>query len=416
MNKASKGYSLRIITPSVLFILMVVIFNIIPSIIIVLTDYIPVRELLSEYDFKKSKEFYFYALWLFFVSFLIGRLVISLAIDGKFKVFSRYKASKAKVRGYFQVVNGVMLTTFMFCMLFIILYAVNGGIEKMLLLGSDIDSSEFRFMGFNEIHRFYTAGLAIARRFLLPVIIVVLYLRFRYGDSKVKAWLIFSIALQLFASSLTFARAPFLTLLVAIFTVKIITEKNKKRMIFQLFILFFSVLIVAGSVTALQYNLTDMPLGDILNMGIDFITNRAWFVPNVVPINLVFSDEVIHSNPLFLQYSRLGGLFGGEVIGTLQDLSKYVAPVGYIGDIWRNFSWIGLVLFGIFFSMLFAHLDALSAGISMIGVIIFIFLILAMILYWIMGVVFSQGAVFSIFLVYFFIYIDRFFQKKISNI
>jgi hypothetical protein len=407
--------SSRIISPSMLFVLIVIIFNIIPSTVILLTDYIPVREALSARDFKESKEIYFFALCLFFCTFLTGRLFISLVINGKLKLFSRYKGSRIEVKSYFQAINKITIGVFILCVLLISLYAVNGGIEKLLLLGGDINGREFRFMGFDDIDRFYTAGLAISRRFLLPIIIIILYLRFRYGDKKVKLWLIFAIIIQLFASTLTFARAPFLTLLVGLFTVRIMTEKSKKRMFFQMFILLLGIVLMAGVVTSLQYNITNNSLEATLLMGGDFLTNRTWFVPNVVPIRLVFADEILYSNPLFLQHSRLSGLFTGEVVGTAEDFSKYVAPVGYIGDIWRNFSWAGLVLFGVLSSVLFAHLDALSARLSIVGVSIFMFLMLAMIFYWIMGVVFSQGAIFSIFLIYVFIYLDKILLRKIGD-
>jgi len=410
-EKQFNDFSLRVISPSVLFTLLVIVFNIVPSTVILLTDYIPVRELLSESDFRESKEVYFFALCLFFATFLVGRLFISFIASGKLRLMNRHSESRTKVRRYFQLTNKVVMSVFALCILLIFLYAMNGGFEKILLLGSDMDGREFRFIGFDDINRIYTAGLAISRRFLLPIVIIILYCRFRFGDKKIRAWLIFAIILQLFASALTFARAPFLTLLVGIFVVRIMTEENKKRMFFQVFLLLLCVVFMAGVVTAMQYNMTNVPLSHALLMGVDFLTNRAWFVPNVVPINLVFSDEYLYSNPLFLQYSRLSGLFGGEVVGTAENFSKYVAPVGYIGDVWRNFSWGGLVLFGIFSSILFAHLDTLSTRLSVVGVIVFMFLMLAMIFYWIMGVVFSQGAIFSISLMYIFFYIDRFLKR-----
>ena len=234
----------------------------------------------------------------------------------------------------------------------------------------------------------------------MPLLILYLGIirRFELKISYVLYW--FLVCLQLFACTLTFARAPFLTLLIVLIIPNILLG-TKLRRIFFLLTLGILIVLTAGIVTNLQYNITEFTFLDTLNMGWNFFYNRMLFVPNVVPIHDAFSIITSQFDPLYLKYSRLRSLFTGSAIGTDTSLSIFVSPVGYIGDVYRNFHYFGLVLFGIFTGTLFYWLDEKFQLLGAIQIVFLFFSLLALIFYWIMGVVFSMGAVFSLVLVLF---------------
>lgn len=409
-----KFVNLRLPCPTYLFLTIILIFNIIPTLVILFTDYVPVRELLSESQFDESKLFYSYSLFVFVISFILFRLALSFQ-KRKVRTHVSILMRREDIKKHFKKTNRWVYSILFVSMVFIVLYSFNGGLEKMRLLGSGIDGRDFRFMGFDDVPRYYTAGLAVARRFLLPILIIYFYIKVLYKIGNHKKLLVFLITLQLYASMLTFARAPFLTLVVGLTVVNFFVSDNKIKQVVYLIIYIIVMLVTAGIVTNLQYNITNFTLSGVLTTGMDFLVNRAWFVPNVVPINLTFSDYSLYSSPLFLEYSRLWGIFGIEVVGTAEQNSIYVSPVGYIGDIWRNFSWLGLIISGVAFALLFRHLDKIIFRLSLVGALIYVFLILAMVFYWIMGVVFSQGAFFAVFIVYMAAYVDISISKYLRS-
>jgi oligosaccharide repeat unit polymerase len=286
----------------------------------------------------------------------------------------------------------------------VFLYAFNGGFDKLFVLGDEeIGEAEFRFMNFNEVPRYYTAGLQVARRLIIPLCIVYMYAGYRLKLLNNGRFIFCCLVLlQLFASSLTMARAPFLMLLVGISFVHFITTESLAKKLILLVFYYLILVIMAGVITNLQYNITDFEYIDIFSMGLDFTSNRMLMVPTVVPINIVFSEFNFYSDPLLLKYSRIGGLLGLSVVGTLESDSIYVAPVGMIGDIYRNFNVIGVFLWGVFTGFLLNFIRDKWLKMSDIFKIIYSFAFIALIFYWTMGVVFSQGALMMLMTIFIF--------------
>ena len=123
-------------------------------------------------------------------------------------------------------------------------------------------------------------------------------------------------------------------------------------------VMLVSVVVLGGVMTFIQYNLQGFGFGDAVTTGLDFITNRAVMAPNFVPIELSYGLFDSGSQKLNLQYSRLLALFTGNYVGTLQETSIYVGPVGAIADIWRNLGWLGIMFIGFALGVFFAMLDS----------------------------------------------------------
>lgn len=283
--------------------------------------------------------------------------------------------------------------------IFTVMYGLNGGFGKLSLLGSDFASRDFRFLNFNEVPREYTYLLQIVRRIILPVLIFSLVFLNRLGLEKLNLLIIYAISLQILASALTFARAPFAMLVTSLLLAFYLSEKSARKRTCYIALGSILFVIVGGLITQLQYNIIEFSIMQVISTGIDFMLNRAWLVPAAVPINLSFAVYDGYSDSLLLSGSRFVGMLTGNVIGTLQDNSILVAPVGFIGDIWRNFGFIGILLSPIAFTAFFGWLDSRHERISLLRRYVGSYLVIALVFYWIMGVIFSAGAILTVIVV-----------------
>ena len=380
--------------PSTLFLLIITIFTLFPTIVITLTQYTPQRSVLLSEVFEVIKWKYFWGVILFYFTFSITLMVLITFYEKKMMTYRSIQLSASRLQSSYRKNRLGLYFLVIFCLFAISAHALNGGLAKLDALGSDMDGRTFRYKGFDDMQRIYLILLAVARRFILPLLILYLGILRRF-DVKV-SFLFYSmlVCLQLFACSLTFARAPFLTLLLVIVIPNLLLG-SKIRRISYLFITLISVIFIAGVVTNLQYNITQFSVFDAVGMGWNFLHNRMLFVPNVVPIHDAFSIIPTTADPLYLRFSRLGALFGASAVGTETNLSVFVSPVGYVGDVYRNFHYFGLVVFSVFTGILFFWLDNKFKQLGALQVVFLFFSLLALIFYWIMGVVFSMGAVFA---------------------
>ncbi len=108
-----------------------------------------------------------------------------------------------------------------------------------------------------------------------------------------------------------------------------------------------------------------------------------------------------------MKYSRLSALFGGTYVGTNTDTSIFVTPVGFVGDIWRNFGYLGVVFFSYVLGVIFQFLDRDSRKLSSPMGIAFNFTILTLSFYLTNGFMFSQGVMIQL------VFVAFFFSKKL---
>lgn len=407
--------SLKIIAPTILFVMVIILFMVAPSAYIKFTNYVPVQDIHPRIVFEDATHLYFITLLIFIGCFLLTR--IALSNFAGIYIARKWIVDTIEI-GYAKRLNRYVTYVGTFSVISLLVYAVNGGADKLFQLGEDIGGREYRFMNFDDIPRIYTALLQIVRRVLLPLTIVYVYLLRRIKVGSGLGVFLFLFALQLIASSFTMARAPFLTLFAGILYVILITNKSKIFLMLISATAYVTLVLIAGVLTNLQYNITTFTLDDVFAMGVDFTINRMWLVPSVVPINLSFVEFGLDADSLYLKYSRLLGLFTGNVVGTEFEDSIYVAPVGIIGDVWRNFGMPGIVVIGAFLGGYFSLLDNLFKKTSFLGATMSGFLLVALVFYWVMGVFFSQGAFFIMILcpllMLFDIYGLRKYKRKVS--
>jgi hypothetical protein len=114
-----------------------------------------------------------------------------------------------------------------------------------------------------------------------------------------------------------------------------------------------------------------------------------------------FSEIDGLNEPLKLQFSRIGVLWGQEYIGTMNDNSIYVAPVGIIGDIWRNFGFLPMIFFGSLISSIFIIITYYTNRCIMLFRLPIAFLSIIWSFYVIVGSLFSIGVLAILFIILF---------------
>lgn len=397
---------MKITIPSSLFSFVIIIFflNLAPSFYIVYNK--DISNLYGESDpnlyLQAANQLFLYTT-LSFLSFLIIYYLTSKRL-----VFFFYKPIRQLTPKLIYSYSAIRLLTLVTAGIFVLWFFYVIGLPKLLLLGSDFDSWEFRMIGFDDAPRFLQAANEAARRILLPFLLIVEYCKKVILKEKNFNVLFLIFFLYILGIISTLDRAPMLTLFVIIGFIHLsINASVYKFLIFS--ILSIVILgVIATITTYLQYNITSFDSSIFLPTIKDFFLHRVLLVPSIAAIQLSFEYFPDSSDLLYLKYSRLGALLGFDYIGTEQDLSIYVTPVGYIGDSWRNFGLWGVFFVSGFLGAFSVWIDNKIYLLSWLPSLIISFLFFALILFLVFGVFFSQGALIQII---FLIGIINFFSK-----
>lgn len=234
--------------------------------------------------------------------------------------------------------------------LMIIFFFVEG-LPKIMLLGSNLNPQEFRFLGYDDRKLVLTFILEISRRGLYPLFF--LFLLLYYNINKIKKPFLFHFTQITFflISIINIDRGPIaLIFFIYIYYFMIVKENVFLKKIIILFILLFSLSFTLAILTFLQYNIFEFDLGSIQDLSKSIILKRIVLDPSLAAYK--YSFEIIRENNdfLYLKYSRLFSFITGNYVNSQSDISVYVAPVGIVGDLWRNFGFPGVFVFAIIIS------------------------------------------------------------------
>jgi hypothetical protein len=376
----------RSIRPSRAVLATVVVLNILPAIAFLVLRY--QEDLYGVYDAAAYRS----ATWLYLECSTIFALAVFLS--GRFAAATMHVEHGAALgvpnERAANIVGWIGIA-------FTLVYLVFGGYRKLTLLGSSIDAGEFRVIGFNDTNRILTALLEMARRVLLPFgLTVSLSLRTFSGDrDKYKRRVrVFGFG-QLLGALVTLDRFPVLLLIFVFVFFRFQRVSGLAAKVRIAVSRVFSMFLIAGLTTLVQYNRTDFQFSDVYRTGWRFFVHRLVTVTSVIAVELSFITFPRGSTPLYLQFSRLRAIFGGRYVGYRQEGSIYVTPVGAVGDLWRNFGFAGVAIGGVLLGVFLAWLDARweSSARPSQAVISMSAISLAFALTF--GVVFSQGTFFQ---------------------
>ncbi|MHA8074892.1 hypothetical protein ACRZ9O_10205 [Aquirufa sp. HETE-40SA] len=275
------------------------------------------------------------------------------------------------------------------------------GFSKLTSLGSEINSAEFRTMGWDEGSKFTDLFIQIIRRNILPYIVVYLLVLKKTNNLNNSILLNLSTFILIVATVQTLDRAPVLMLLLLVFFYNYSFSVNFNSYLFKVIIFALVFPILGGAMTYIQYNKFGFSFEQIFNSGLDFMINRAYFSPTNLTLKLSFSLFPIDSNKLYLEYSRLGFLFGKSYVGTFEDSSIFVAPVTLIGDIWRNFGVLGIVFVGFVNSFYFYLIDFFTVRATLMLRTAIMYLVATLCFYFVFGGYFSLGVFFQMIFILF---------------
>lgn len=314
-----------------------------------------------------------------------------------------------KQRSYLLSRHRIVYWAALFSSLLIWLIFLSGGYEKVAQYGQNIDRLDYRLIGAgaNDTNRAVSALIQIVRRIVLPFTIVY-FIVLRWYSNKYSLWFVLFLLLSLVISVImTLERGPLMLIIVMLFYAEFMRSRSLKKLFSISLILICAIILLGGTMTFIQYNIQGFDLEDVIFTGLDFISNRAIMAPNFVPIELSYGLFDFSSEKLFLRFSRLTALFTGSYVGTLQENSIYVGPVGAIADIWRNLGIFGIVLIGFVIGLYFAHLDRATKTLDPAARAAATFTVISLVFYFYYGTFFSQGVFLQIF---FLLAIMRFFR------
>jgi hypothetical protein len=180
----------------------------------------------------------------------------------------------------------------------------------------------------------------------------------------------------------------------AFFTSKTLAQSTYRSILSLGFIIF-----TGGFITMVQYNDFNIDFFILLRQGLSVLLNRVIFDPSLM--SLVFSFSEINGNlePLMLKFSRISVLWGGSYVGTFDENSRFVAPVGIVGDIWRNFGHVGLLYISSIFSTFLMVVSGMQKKVNIYMKFPIFFLSVVLSFYLIVGSLFSVGPIVLIFII-----------------
>lgn len=413
MSRAARQI-IVVLSPTVLFVGTLIALNLLPGLYIWLFEF---QEGLyiatSPARYTEATELYLQVLVTFMAVFCLSRYV---AFRGG-EWFSLQTTEIAALRREFEPRRRQL--TMLPAALAVIgvaaiwVYFAMGGYEKLLSYGSDLDSWEFRMIGYDDRSRILIAGLEAARRVLLPYAALYFFVMRALGMRFSYPLILFLLFTQFVGAVVTLDRAPILLFFVMLIYVKLCRGLGAGYLLRMGLILLLVVMGLAGVTTFIQYNMGGFSAWEVAQTGVNFLVHRTIVVPSIASIELSFHLFPEGAEKLLLAHSRLTALFGGTYVGTQEDLSIYVTPVGAVADIWRNFGHMGVVVVAALLGWYFRRLDGFLRKCSPIMWVVGSFNVVSLCFYYVFGVFFSQGVMFQMLLVYWLLFAEsRLYQGR----
>ena len=330
-----------------------------------------------------------YASVLFFTGFVIGGGLIEVFFFKNVKIYSKSKLILTDEHAI-KVNKVANISGYLSC-IFILLYVIDNGMAKILAIGSNLDGFEFRTIGWNHDNKFIQMPMELSRRAIMPFVILTKLTLARFHEGMERRSLFIFIALFGIATVINLDRGPLFVFIVMFAFYFWVHSKGILGKLWIALIGISTMAILGWAFTLLQYNSLDkFQLQNFLDSLFGVMVNRLILSPVIMGQTWVFD---FGHEPLYLQYSRISVLWGGAYVGHAEAFSQYVAPVGIIGDIERNFGTGYMTFFGLFLGLLFKSIQKLVTSLPEETKISLNFVALVLSLYLVHGGIFSLGPV-----------------------
>jgi oligosaccharide repeat unit polymerase len=188
----------------------------------------------------------------------------------------------------------------------------------------------------------------LARRVLLPLAMLYAYFRMAVDRGKWR-WLFPAIlTLALSVSLLTLDRSPPMAIMAMWAIAYLIVNRNRSTKWIGLGFIVTAAIVMAGVISLFQYQSnTDVSLNEVIDTSWYVLTYRIFGSPQEMALR---AFETYNYDTYFLEgkFVRLFSVLGGGEYAESASFNVEVlaaAPVTFVGDLWRNWGWLG-VLFG----------------------------------------------------------------------
>lgn len=295
--------------------------------------------------------------------------------------------SQGTIRKSHKLINIIGLISCFFS----IYYVVDGGYQKIQMLGSNIDSVDFRFLGLNDRSKLISVPMELSRRILLPFVILAKMSLNRFTHAKNRSMLHLFLLVFVIVSIINLDRGPIMMCIVLLAYQLFSVHRSLIYRVVVGSIAVMAITFTGALFTFLQYNNLDFQFQDLVDTLDNILIDRIILSPVRMAQHWVFDRWSLFAEPLYLKYSRIGVLVGREYIGSHESVSYLIAPVGIIGDIYRNLGTKGMFFLGLLLGWLFLLIEYRLRFIPPVFQmpVNFVTLILAMYLYY--GNIFSLG-------------------------
>lgn len=223
-----------------------------------------------------------------------------------------------------------------FSVLFTAFFFLTQGISKISLIGSNINASDFRVIGYDDVSLVSKFLLEWNRKIALPFLMAF------FGATKDKIRFQVTLFCLILLAISTLDRFPFLIILVYFIMVWFSKKRHPITVFLGVPIAIAAIGLIGSVITYIQHNITDFDLDTILFSAYDFLLHRVMIIPTLAAVE-IGAVQYLEYGALKLSFSRLSILWGGQYLGYAGQNVLFVAPVGMIADTLRNFGLIGII-------------------------------------------------------------------------
>lgn len=333
----------------------------------------------SRDDISKYYHQNFVSNTIFLVGLLLAMSLVKIFPTVRFTKFNLFISEKR--------IKSLFYFSALVCSAYFFMY----GIDKLERLGTEMVGKDFRIIGFDDVPVVWALSLELTRKVIFPLLITYFFVT----NNKRYFWL--SIFFFLMSALATLDRFPFLIILMFSFYSSYQASKSLGSLVIKVWMMIVILGLFASVLTYVQHNQLDVDLSTIVSSATDFLLHRVLTVPTFAATEIGFSYADLHGF-FNLQYSRLGFLFGAERIGfdTAGADPYFVAPVGVVADVFRNFGYPGVCLVSLFlgwFVAQFSKVKTTNVSYALRGEFLFMkgFLMINLATYLVFGNFFSLG-------------------------
>ena len=301
-----------------------------------------------------AKNLYFSALLVTLIVFPLGVLAANLISGHKHFSGFNYLRTISRDRSFELSYWLFLIVAFVIIILFFI-FSQHVQLIDLIMQNSDNDVESQRFAQ-AELPKSLQYFFEIARRILLPMCVLYAYfMRHLYkGEWNLLFYATFIVAL--FVSLLTLDRSPVLGLFAMLGLAYFVANRRTGNLRWSsLAIVIVIALLLSGVVSVFQYQTESIDLGQVIDIAWYVLTYRIFESPIQMAL---YVFETYNYDTYFLNgdYVRLFSILPGiEYSESMSNVAPpfSVGPVTFVGDLWRNWGWIGVVSGAFSFGFIF---------------------------------------------------------------